>query len=58
MTEEFRKPSWNSAFKTHTKSMKSSQGKSIMDIQTSKDMDRPAFYFENIVYHCLANETF
>ncbi len=50
MTEEFRKPSWNSAYKTHSKSMKSSQGKSKMAIEFSYEMDRPTFYYVNIVY--------
>lgn len=45
-----RKPFWNSAYKTHSKSMQSSQGKSRMAIESSRDWDRPTFYYENIVY--------
>jgi len=34
-----------------------SQGQhSNLDIPHTRDMDRPTFYYENIVYHYLANE--
>jgi len=50
--EEYKKrrPSWSSSYKTHSKSMKSSQGRSLMDVEFSYEMDRPTFYYVNIVY--------
>jgi len=37
----------------------SSQGrKSNLDIQHTRDMDRPTFYYENIVYPFLKNNDF
>jgi len=50
--EEFKKrrPNWSSSYKTHSKSMKSSQGRSLMAVEFSYEMDRPTFYYVNVVY--------
>jgi len=48
--QEYCRPYWDSAYKTHSKSMKSAQGKSRMAIEFSYEMDRPTFYYVNIVY--------